>query len=496
MRISVFTVFVGTFLSNVLMITMLLDDNLNDIELQQKMFDPKHAECVKKYLNHTVLAEEINVAMTENTMPLFMQNNCPKWQSAVECYDTFAEELKPHLNFLQRMALQSMKGMIKSSIAFICENNGERFLDFIDWGGLECLIENHEKMRDCLTVDSEEEFLNMVNTEEDDALQLSWKPTTFTGQECKVLLNITDCLLNEVQQSCSNKSHVFLNDFISGLLQKTPCGGVLAGMSFIEWEHYLLAVLLPKHIPVKDRICTNNFTALEVAQQNMQNASKCWNGVIDNSFLWEDAKAAFEHRTFVSFLKKYCPKMQSLSMCVGDYLDSLQQCVSGEDSVTLGATKDVVEGSVNFLCHRDGERILLFMKEDGMDCLEKQQESIRQCVENAGVHDLFQSADGDMNPMEVLNNLWVPQNYRPEECRVIVSLEVCVYKNMKQCKRRAPANLISSLIRAVARRSPCWKIERSFGNEAFSLVPTVWMSTVAVGLLALQYYFSRSIDEM
>lgn len=156
-----------------------------------------------------------------------------------------------------------------------------------------------------------------------------------------------------------------------------------------------------------------------------------------------------------------------LTGCIGSYLDSFQQCVEGEDAITLEATKDIVEGIASFLCHRDGERILLFMKDEGPDCVAEQQENIINCVETAGVKDLFKGAEGGMqDPVQVINNLWVPQNYRPEECRVIVALEVCVYKKMRQCSNRTPANLISSLIRSIARKSPCWTVVTGSGGTS------------------------------
>lgn len=442
-------------------------EQCNDKDFEHKLFDPKHSVCLQKHLNHTAMIEEFNDAIIIDDLPQFMKSNCPKFRQTLTCFDDYYGELQPCLNYFQRVAVKMIRHLIETSINYICANGGIKLINFVTEDGIECILNTQEKLKECGATIIGDDIINTITVEEGMIPKVNFSSRMFNGNECRLLYNTSHCMINVLQQECSNTSYQFASNLFISLFKQTPCWGVL-GMLEVQWEHYLFALLLPKRIPTKDRICNDSRSAFDVAQTSLQKGSQCWSDIIDNDFLLSDLQRAFETRTLYSFLKKYCPKLHGIGSCVGDYLDSFQQCVDNEESVILNSTKRIVEGVANFVCHRDGERILLFLKENGFECLEEQKENIKECVKSTGITALFDNGNVDIEftnpdfrPLNIINQIWVPQDYSPQECRILVSLEVCVYKMMRQCKDRSPANLISSLVRSVARKSPCWNVDIS-----------------------------------
>lgn len=113
--------------------------------------------------------------------------------------------------------------------------------------------------------------------------------------------------MQTLKDSCSNYSHTFFHDLLIGGLKQTPCWGFAGNIALTEWEQYFLAVLVPRHIPTRERICNNNQTGFDVATEGIKNASKCWNSVLDNEFLMTDAIKAFQAGHYYNFFKTYCP---------------------------------------------------------------------------------------------------------------------------------------------------------------------------------------------
>lgn len=440
-------------------------------DMEEKLFDEKHTECIAKYLNHTLLLEEFNLAVAEDSIPQFMKTNCPKWRSSLECVDTYLEEVNPCLSFFQQMTFKVARKLIETAISHVCSHNGTKLIKFATEGGLECLMDTQDTLKECTAGIINDDLISAVNMEEGGVPKFNLSTNMFTGNECRTIYNASQCMINLITNECTQSSSDFVKELFVNLYKQTPCFGLM-GMMDIQWEHFLFSLMLPKHIPTKDRICNDSRTALDVNQEQLKKGSICWNKVVDNDFLMSDLQHAFETKTLYSFLKKYCPKLHGTAACIGNYMDSFGQCVTGDDLKTLNATKYIVKGVADFVCHRDGERVLLFLKENGFECFEQQRENIRSCIDSTGANKLFESVEKEVefhdfnsNPASVLSRIWVPQNYTPAECKLLVSVEVCVYKMMRQCKQTSPANLISSLVRSVAKRSPCWDIEL-YSNDA------------------------------
>lgn len=55
---------------------------------------------------------------------------------------------------------------------------------------------------------------------------------------------------------------------------------------------------------------------------------------------------------------------------------------------------------------------------------------------------------------------------------------------MRQCNDRTPANLISSLIRSLARKSPCWKVNHEY-SAAVRPAPYIIINTFIIVVTVL-----------
>lgn len=386
-------------------------DKCSKKEFEGRLFDPKHTKCLEKYLNQTALVEEFNHAIMEDAMPHFMIKNCPKWRSSLECLDTYIEHLNPCFGFFQQMAAKVARKLIETTITYVCSHNGSKLINFVLDGGLDCIFETKDRLKDCAVALINDDLISGVNVEQGVVPKFNLSTHLFTGNECRKIYNTSQCLINVISRDCSQSSSEFVKDLFVNLYKQTPCFGLM-GVMDIQWEHFLFSFLLPKHIPTKDRICNDSRTAYDVNLESLKKGSVCWNKVVDNDFLLSDLQHAFETKTLYSFLKKYCPKLHGIASCIGDYMDSFGQCVTGDDLKTLNATKYILQGVANFVCHRDGERVLLFLKEDGFGCFDEQKENIKSCVSSTGADKVFQGFekeaefnDFNSNPTNLLTQL-------------------------------------------------------------------------------------------
>jgi hypothetical protein len=74
--------------------------------------------------------------------------------------------------------------------------------------------------------------------------------------------------------------------------------------------------------------------------------------------------------------------------CLQQFLEVSQQCLSEEDRPGLNVTLQMVDSAIEFTCHNAGDRIALFMSEEGVECVSTHKEEILACI-NQSVPEVF-----------------------------------------------------------------------------------------------------------
>ena len=87
----------------------------------------------------------------------------------------------------------------------------------------------------------------------------------------------------------------------------------------------------------------------------------------------------------------YCPRSDHVPAareCLASFLAASAPCLAEEERPGLNVTLDMVDSAIQFTCHRDGDRVALFLSEQGAECLTSRYTEILACV-NKSVPEIF-----------------------------------------------------------------------------------------------------------
>jgi len=148
--------------------------------------------------------------------------------------------------------------------------------------------------------------------------------------------------------------------------------------------------------------------------------------------------------------KKYCgAPVNKTRPCLKDFLKASRRCLKTEDKPSLDITLRMIDSAIEFMCQNDGDRIALFMSENGWDCVQDHREDIIKCV-NSSVPELF---DGE-NIKQKYSNIHF-MIYSPENCQRGEAIRVCVENSLLKCKDPTPSNVVNSLLLSMQKATPC-----------------------------------------
>lgn len=170
--------------------------------------------------------------------------------------------------------------------------------------------------------------------------------------------------------------------------------------------------------------------------------------------------------------KKYCgTPVNKTRPCVVNFLKASRQCLKTEDQPSLDITLNMIDAAIDFMCHNSGDRIALFMSENGWDCVDFHREEIMKCV-NKSVPELFDSTTSYNNIHLIV--------FSRENCRKGASIRHCVEKSLLKCSDPTPSNVVNSLLLSMQKATPCKGLSASYTSVASSLIPINFILTLIV----------------
>jgi len=189
--------------------------------------------------------------------------------------------------------------------------------------------------------------------------------------------------------------------------------------------------------------------------------------------------------------KKYCGKpVEDTLPCIQNFLEVSRQCLKSEDRKGLRTTMSMINAAINFLCHNSGDRMALFMAEDGVECVTDHQEALMTCV-NQTVPDLFSTVstatgNGNGNGAGITRRRSVDPVivFNEENCRRGSEMRHCVESELLKCSDPTPSNVINAMFLAMWNSTPCTRIARSSSSYPLTSVtssaPLMTSSSVVV----------------
>ncbi|XP_042857311.1 27 kDa glycoprotein-like [Penaeus japonicus] len=190
--------------------------------------------------------------------------------------------------------------------------------------------------------------------------------------------------------------------------------------------------------------------AVEAIEKSQQDLLPCFSSIIDMDKLRHEINRSIPRGELDLVFKKYCGRRESLMACVEDMFTSLERCMNDQERKDLQIARKAIDAGIDFVCHKDGDRIALFMAEKGEECLVSQKDNIKECVEEKIPE--VKEAEQDINFIS-------PETFTINEanCKKLNAMHQCVVKHTEKCEDPTPANILDSLIIQVLKVTPCWQ---------------------------------------
>jgi len=145
----------------------------------------------------------------------------------------------------------------------------------------------------------------------------------------------------------------------------------------------------------------------------------------------------------------YCrDQVSAARICLQSFLEVSQQCLREEDRPGLNVTLQMVDSAIEFACHHSGDRIAMFMAEQGVECVSAHKEDILACI-NQSVPEVFNTYN---NLHNYKMHFYV---FQQENCRKGDAIMQCVETSLMKCPDPTPSNLVHGLLKAMKDGTPC-----------------------------------------
>ena len=149
--------------------------------------------------------------------------------------------------------------------------------------------------------------------------------------------------------------------------------------------------------------------------------------------------------------------------CLQKFLEVSQRCLRKEDRPGLNVTLQMVDSAIAFPCHNSGDRIALFMSEQGVECVTTHKEEILACI-NQSVPEVFNTYN-NLHNYKMHFYVFQQENCRYfnplHHCRHVKTLRKgdaimqCVETSLMKCPDPTPSNLVHGLLKAMKAGTPC-----------------------------------------
>jgi len=148
--------------------------------------------------------------------------------------------------------------------------------------------------------------------------------------------------------------------------------------------------------------------------------------------------------------KRYCSDhVPAARECLADFLSVSALCLPEESRAGLNVTLSMVDSAIQYACHRDGDRIALFVSEEGVQCVSANQETLMRCVKKS-VPEMFSPYYRRRNPNQM--HFYV---FQQENCRKVDAIIDCVERSLESCPDPAPSDLLHGMLTAMQSVTPC-----------------------------------------
>ncbi|XP_016972229.1 27 kDa glycoprotein [Drosophila rhopaloa] len=220
---------------------------------------------------------------------------------------------------------------------------------------------------------------------------------------------------------------------------------------------------------------------------------ECLNGIVNYTVIKQEIEEASPKGELDVVFNKYCIRRSLAVECVNEFSSKVVPCMVEEEREGQDMIKRIIQSLLNFVCHKDGDQIALFISERGPECIESQKDNIQQCV-NSTFSEYLNFSDLEDNRIKSIPKLTVGQ----KQCDEMLTLQSCVVSRLEQCADITPANLVESMFNFIRNQTMCRDNQKSplvaeaSGSRGSQQMPLNVFYYFCFYLLILRFVFQKS----
>lgn len=187
------------------------------------------------------------------------------------------------------------------------------------------------------------------------------------------------------------------------------------------------------------------YTAIEMGIMQL---GECATNIVNVTVIQKEIDLASPKGELDVVFNKYCNKRPEAVKCVEEFNEKLVPCLEEDERENQVVFMRIVNSLLNFICHKGGDQIALFIAEKGPECLESKKDDIQQCLNSTFSHYI---------PKEGIENVkTLPKFVMGEkQCEDIQKLETCIVDKLESCSEITPANIVESMFRFIKNETIC-----------------------------------------
>lgn len=120
--------------------------------------------------------------------------------------------------------------------------------------------------------------------------------------------------------------------------------------------------------------------AYEAIERGAEELKTCTSGLIDVDQLQNEIHEAEPKGELDTVFNKYCRKRDIATGCLETFTALLEPCLQPNELEGKRTIVNMVKKFLNFVCHRDGDHIALFIAEKGPQCFDSRKDDLINCV--------------------------------------------------------------------------------------------------------------------
>ncbi|XP_011312406.1 27 kDa glycoprotein isoform X2 [Fopius arisanus] len=200
---------------------------------------------------------------------------------------------------------------------------------------------------------------------------------------------------------------------------------------------------------------TGTFDKVFAAKDELFN---CVKNLVNFTVLNQEMEAAKPTGDLDIVFKKYCDKRGIFEECISNFTNVLDPCLEPIEKDNQAIVKDATHSVLDFICHKEGDRIALFIGSGGKECFQQRYTDVGKCI-NATYSKYIRTNDTKPG-MSTFDKIPIFQ-FDAQKCSDASETQACIVRELEKCDDPTPGNLMDSLMTFVKRQTPCAKFVRS-----------------------------------